>query len=92
MAFNAQISVFSECRLSSILLGMQIPDRDDELLSPETSTTSLDDLPSSEEDPELEREFQELARWLLEAFCYQHRQTGKADAGEIDSGIPAVTI
>ena len=71
---------------------MQIPNHDDELLSPKTPPEPSEDLPNSEEDPELEREFQELARWLLEAFLYRHRQIGKGDDGEIDTEHPATRI
>ncbi len=79
VSLNAQISVFAERRLSLILAGMRTPDCDDELIKPDAAPEPLDDLPSSEEDPELEREFQELARWLLEAYLYRHRQMGKGD-------------
>ena len=48
--------------------------RDDQSPTTDSVRELSDDLPSSEEDLELEREFQELARWLLEAYRYRRKQ------------------
>lgn len=93
MTFGAQISVFPERRLSLILAGMRTPDHDDELVSPETAPAPLDDLPSSEEDPELEREFQELAQWLLDVYLWKFQEERKSRASPtIDNDLPRATI
>jgi hypothetical protein len=44
------------------------------------------------DDPELEREFEELAQWLLEAYLYRRRQKGKSDGDNIDKQRSAPTI
>jgi predicted house-cleaning NTP pyrophosphatase (Maf/HAM1 superfamily) len=71
---------------------MQTPDQRDELTAADAVSELLDELPSSEEDPELEREFQELAQWLLEAYLYRRRQQDKAGGCEIDTGHQDSTI
>jgi hypothetical protein len=61
---------------------MQTPDQGDELTAADAVSELLDVLPSSEEDPELEREFQELANWLFEAYIYRRMRQGKPDGGD----------
>jgi hypothetical protein len=50
------------------------------------------DVPLDENDPELEREFEELAQWLLEAYLYRRRQNLKPDDAQIDKEHPTSTI
>lgn len=93
MTSSARIGVFPERRLSLILSGVHTPDRDDELIDPHAQPESLDDLPSSEEDPELEREFQELAQWLLDVYLWRLQEERKSRAGpKIDIDPPQATM
>jgi hypothetical protein len=93
VTFGAQISVFPERRLSLILSGMRTPDRDDELIGPDAAPPPLCDLPSREEDPELEREFQELAQWLLDVYLWRLQEERKTRAGpKIDNDPPLFTM
>jgi hypothetical protein len=77
---------------------MQSQDRADELIGLHAATAPLVDLPSAEEDPELEREFQELAQWLLDVYLWKLHEERKARAGEknpaqtIDNGLPPVRM
>jgi hypothetical protein len=59
---------------------MKMQNQDDQFVAAD-SVPESDDLPSREEDPELEREFQELAGWLLEAYRYRQRKQHEADGG-----------
>ena len=54
--------------------------------------SSDDNLQVDENDPELEREYEELAQWLLEAYLYRRWQKAKADDEEIDKEHRASTI
>jgi hypothetical protein len=93
VTFGTHISVFSERRLSLILSGVPNPHRDDELISSGAPLAPLHDLPSSEEDPELEREFQELAQWLLDLYLWKLQEGRKNRAGpEIDNNPTTDTI
>jgi hypothetical protein len=72
---------------------MRTPDRDNELVPSETAPASLEDLPSSEEDPELEREFQELAQWLIDVYLWKLQEERKSRASpKIDNDPPPATM
>jgi len=93
VTFCARISVFPESGLSLILSGVHTPNRDNELIGPDVPPAPLDGLPSSEEDPELEREFQELAQWLLDVYLWRLQEERKSRAGpKIDIDPPQATM
>ena len=72
---------------------MRNQDRDDELIGPDAAPAPPHDLPSSEEDPELEREFQELAQWLLDVYLWKLQEERKSRASpKIDNDPPPVTM
>jgi len=53
----------------------------------------LDDSELREDDPELEREFRELAQWLLDVYLWRLHEERKAHGGgEIDNRPPPGTI
>jgi len=93
VTFGVQIGVFPESRLSLILPGVQTPDCDDELIGRDAAPAPLHDFPSSEEDPELEREFQELAQWLFDVYLWKLQEERKSRTGrKIDNDPPPVTM
>jgi hypothetical protein len=72
---------------------VQTPNCDDELIGPDAAPAPLHDLPSSEEDPELEREFQELAQWLLDVYLWRLQEERKTRARpKIDNDPPQDTM
>jgi hypothetical protein len=49
--------------------------------------------PLTEDDPELEREFQELAQWLLDVYLWRLQEERKArKGGPVDTPPPSPTI
>lgn len=72
---------------------MRTPDHNDELIGSDATPAPLHDLPSSEEDPELEREFQELAQWLFDIYLWRLQEERKGRAGpNIDNDPPPATM
>ena len=71
---------------------MQTPDRNDKVRNLEDQSEHTNRLPSPDEDPELEREFQELAQWMLEVYLYKRLQQRKAKGSNIDIQFQRPTI
>jgi hypothetical protein len=65
---------------------MESRDRD-----PQSTREEMPPLP--EDDPELEREFQEMAQWLLDVYLWRLQQERKAGgSGGVDTRPPSLTM
>ena len=64
-----------------------------DLVVSRSGANPLDDSELREDDPELEREFRELAQWLLDVYLWRLHEERKAyGGGEIDNRPPPGTI
>ena len=64
-----------------------------DLASEESPATRPDNSPLHEDDPELEREFEELAQWLLDVYLWKlEKERNAHSSGEIDKHPPPGTI
>ena len=86
------VSPRKKCRLPRRVLSvdtclhMELEDRD-----PQSTRKEMPPLP--DDDPELEQEFEEMARWLLDVYLWRLQQERKAGSdGRVDAHPPSLTM
>lgn len=63
-----------------------------ELISNKSPGAQADNAPLHEDDPALEREFRELAQWLLDVYLWKLHEERKKNGGKIDNHPPPASI